>query len=244
MLKIEKVSRHYDVILQLTQRKIFSYPFLKALCLASLLHFLALLIFHIGPFKIEISGHLPPAFVDTEIAEQEMNVVAQIQGEKKALKFQRAPKGFSLSLPSISTSIPRHHLESIQEPDFLNHPFLKLENDLLTENFFAVQKKRMNPLFEITLGGSLAKNKQENIETLINDESILSLLKPLGSLHVVYTAKIENKTGRIFFLEPKDTSLTDTYQKVISQILTRITFYPIEKGFVTSGEITIDYDSN
>lgn len=242
MLKIENVSRHYDVALEVKQSKIFNSLFLKAFLFACLLHLTAALIFHIGPFLIVSKGNLLPAFVDIEFAANEKNVLAQIEPDKKKMRFSSPPKITQPNLPPLSTPMMMHDLEALQEFKLLNHPFLKLENELQAENFFAKQNQKPKvPLtLQMSVTGPLSKIEPESLQALTKNESLLSLLKPLGSLHAVYSVRVENKTGRIFFLE----SISDKEPHELSKFLKELTFKPQDTGFVTTGEITLDFKDN
>ena len=235
MLKIEKINRHHDYAIELRKREGFFNPtLLMALMVAGFLHGAALLIFHIGPFKLVNSGFLPPAFVETDIVEKEPNVLAKIEGDSKLSRYPFAPKTLSLMLPSMPKLTIMRHLESMEEVNFLDNPFLKIERDLQNEIFFTSEIKRtVQTPVQIILTGQLAGRNYKISEDL-------SALKSKPSFHAIYAVKVENKTGRIFFAESKDSSLQ--YANVVEQILKEIRFEKELIGFQTSGDIEIVFN--
>ena len=235
MLKIEKINRHHDYALELREREsFFNRTFLKALLVAFFLHGGALLIFHIGPFKLVNSGFLPPALVETDVAEGEQNVMAKIEGDSKLSRYPFAPKTLSLKLPSMPKMSMMRHLESVEEVNFLDNPFLKIERDLQNEIYFTSEiKQKSLSTVQIVLTGQLSEKKYR-----ISEE--LSAFKSKSSFHAIYSVKVENKTGRIFFAESKETP--GQYANVIDQILKEIRFEKEFIGFQTSGDIEIVFN--
>lgn len=235
MLKIEKINRHHDYALELRKREVFFNPtLLMALLVACFLHGGALLIFHIGPFKLVNNGFLPPAFVETDIVEQEQNVLAKIESDSKLSRYPFAPKISTPTLPSMPKLTMMHHLENVEEVNFLENPFLKSERDLQNEIFFTseIPKKTKAPI-QIILTGPLEGKNYKISEAL-------SALKSKSSFHAIYSVKIENKTGRIFFAESKETP--GQYANVIEKILKEIHFEKELIGFQTSGDIEIVFN--
>lgn len=235
MLKIEKINRHHDYVLELRKREqFFNRTLLIALMVACFLHGGALLIFHIGPFKLVHNGFLPPALVETDIIEEEQNVVVKIEGDSKLSRYPFAPKTLSLKLPSMPKLTMMRHLENVEDVNFLDNPFLKIERDLQNEIFFTSEMpKKTKGKVQITVTGQLADKNYKISEDL-------SALKSKSSFHAVYAVRVENKTGRIFFAEPKETSAQNA--NVIDQILKEIRFEKELGGFQTSGDIEIVFN--
>lgn len=235
MLKIEKINRHHEYSIELRKREgFFNQTFLVSLLAAFLLHFFALVIFHVGPFKIMNNTYLPPAFVETDMIEPDQQIVAKIDGERKLLRFPFAPKRSEPTLPSMPKLSKMKYLENIQEVNFLDNPFLKAERDVQNEIYFASKPIESDKKsFEIVLRGQLDGKKFE-----VPD--VIEKLKQFPSIYrVIYSVKVENKTGRIFFAEAKYNSVNDQYVNQIEQLLKEIKFEKQAKGFVTTGDIEI-----
>ncbi len=230
MLKIEKINRHHDYALELRKKEGFFNPTLMmALLVACFLHGGALLIFHIGPFKLVNSGFLPPAFVETDIVEQDQNVLAKIEGDSKLSRYPFAPKTSLPTLPLMPKLTMMHHLESVEEVNFLDNPFLKIERDLQNEIFFTseVMDKPVTTI-EIILTGQL-EGKCYKVT------SPFPIINSKHSFHYIYSVRVENMTGRIFFVESKDTP--SQYANQIEKILKEIQFEKELSGFQSSGDI-------
>jgi|GEM_PF-3171348 len=240
MLKIEKVNRHHEYSIELRKREgFFNRTFLTSLLFAFLLHATALLIFHIGPFKILNNTQLLPAFVETDMIEPDQQIVAKIDGERKLLRFPFAPRVSAPKLPSMPKHTVMRYLENIQEVNFLDNPFLKVERDLQKEIFFASKEVKSDKnSIEIVPRGQLEGKKFEILDGLQE-------LKQMPIMHhAIYSVKVENKTGRIFFVEPIYHSANDQYVNVIDKLLRRIRFEKDSKGFVTSGDIEIVFNGS
>jgi len=239
MLKIEKINRHHEYSIELRKREgFFNRTFLIALLFAFFLHASAILIFHIGPFKILNNTFIPPAFVETDMLETDQHVIAKIDGERKLLRFPFAPRTSSPELPPMPKLTMMRHLENIQEVNFLDNPFLKAERDLQNEIFFASDAaKKDKPPFQIILTGQLEGKKYELLDSF-------KALKPSKSYHAIYSVKVENKTGRIFFIEPKHQLSSDQYINVIEKLIRDMRFEKDTHGFQVSGDIEIVFNGS
>jgi hypothetical protein len=234
MLKIEKVNRqnNYSVELRVRSSR-FNKTFLTALFFALTLHGSALLIFHIGPFKIVSTGFLPPAFVETDMVEKESQVKAQSEGEGKLSRFPFMPKTSSPELPSLPTLTLMSHLEPVKPVDFFNHPFLKTERYIQNEAFFA-QDERISkemPLQVIVTGGLENRKFESDIK------SNLQLMTK--SFRALFAVKVENESGRIFYFEKEALYPEHVNNDFLEHLLKEIRFEKEDTSFQTSGHIEI-----
>lgn len=234
MLKIEKANRHSsEITLEFRKKEIFfNQIFVKALSLAFGLHFAAFLIFHIGPFKLVNNGFLPPSFVETDVFEGQAEVATNIQGKRKISRIPFAPTISTPKLPSIPHLKGMQHLENIEDLSSLDNPFFKVERDLRNNLFFSKDDiKQDKPALELFLSGKIANKKIEDLN---------KLTPPFNeTFHAIYNVNIENKTGRIFFVDSENTILSHTNNKIIVEFLKELRFEKEYSGFVTSGQIEI-----
>jgi len=234
MLKIEKANRHSSEIkLEFRKKEIFfNQIFVKALSLAFALHFAAFLIFHIGPFKLVNNGLLAPSFVETDVLEPKNEVATNIQNKQKISRIPYAPTISTPKLPSIPHLKGMQHLENLEDLSTLENPFLKVERDLRNNLFFSKDdREQEKPALQIVLSGKIADKKIEDLK---------KLTPPLNeTFRAIYTVNIENKTGRIFFVDSEQNLLNHPYNKLIVDFLKEIRFEKNYRGFVTSGQIEI-----
>ncbi len=234
MLKIEKINLHSsDITLEFRKKEIFfNQIFVKALSLAFALHFAAFLIFHIGPFKLVNNGLLPPSFVETDVLEPEAQVATNIQGKRKISRIPFAPTISTPKVPSISHLKGMQHLENIENLSALDNPFLKVERDLRNNLFFSKDDiKQDKPPLQMVLSGKIANKKIEDLN---------NLLPPFNEFfYAIYNVNIENRTGRIFYVDTEQNLLNDTLNNIMVEFLKGIRFEKDYRGFVSSGQIEI-----
>ncbi len=228
MLKIEKISRNQQITIGFKKKNsFFNKALLEACFLAVILHLAGFLIFHIGPFKIMNSQILPPALVETDIFE-EASTIAKIDPEKRLSRFPFAPTLKGPEFPAMPDLNLTDFMVLSQEINFLDNPFLNMENDLQHAHFFS--KKNKNKPIKVVLSGDLANKKYEGD---------LSCLDSFKKIYGLYKVKVENKTGRIFWIEPMTAFLDEKQNEAIKKFLKEIRFEKIDHGFLTSGEIEI-----
>lgn len=236
MLKIEKINRASDIVIEFRKRDIFfNEALLKALSIAFILHSTAFLIFHIGPFKLVNNGILPPSIVEIDVIDTDFQVTANIQDKRKLSRIPFAPKVSLPTIPSISKLGLIDYIDTIENFESKDNLFLKLETDLKNDLFFLSDELRPKAVTtQILLSGNLSNRKFEDPTTLIEKQfKDIALTNPL---RVIYNVKVENKTGRIFFAE-LEMPLSHPYVSPVGEILKEFRFEQISSGFMTSGQI-------
>lgn len=225
MLKLEKIGRTQEIKIGFKKKSnFFNKNLLQALAIAVVMHFSCFLIFHIGPFKIMQTQILPPAEVETDIFE-EASTIAKIETENIVSRFSFAPKIKGPEFPKMVDLNLTDFAALSEECNFLDNPFLNLENDIQMKLYFSKEKKDQD--LKVVLSGDLANRKYE---------VDLSPLQSLKKVYATYSIKVENKTGRIFWIDP-NVDLDEKLNEKIKNILKEIRFETSDHGFLTSGGI-------
>src|SRR4029078_13496372 len=125
MLKIEK--NDYQTIISLQKRKkILTKSFLISLSITFILHLGAYLFFKIGPFKIISDRILPPAFVESDLFEQQISFSTKNENEGRISRFSNLPKA---TQPEINLEFNvSNKLNGSQKINFLDNPFIDIES--------------------------------------------------------------------------------------------------------------------
>ncbi|HRD56282.1 MAG TPA: hypothetical protein PLC42_07805 [Parachlamydiaceae bacterium] len=230
MLKIERGYKN-EAIFELQKKEaFFNSLFIQALLIAFFFHASFFMLFSIVSFKFETKT-LAFVFVEADQLETDALVYTELVSGRKAHRsfpFVHYPKQDSFLLPPCSLGDAFENEES-EEIDVLDNPFFCLEKDLQHEYFFLEQKEKKK---------GVAACMRNGLHVDFIENALLTLLEGLENVHALYEIKVENKTGQIFWMEPK-IALEEKLDARIRKALKEIRFEKQNTGFLESGEIEI-----
>lgn len=230
MLKVEKIARSAEISIALRKKEsLFSPTFLKALFWAIAFHASAVIFFHVAPFTLDSGRVYPPASVESDLFDG--GAIATIEQQGPPKRYLLAPKESRPEIHSYPSFTMMQYLENIQESGPEVDPFVRLEQSLWTEKLFKPQEKSLFKPIEIQTSGSLAERSFKF------KEEIPRVVEPFKA---IYSVQVENKTGHIFWYEPK--ILSHGKKPLVEAVLRSIQFEPDLKGFITSGDIEITFN--
>lgn len=247
MLTLEKKKRSGEVYITLKAKQgFFSLAFQKALLWALGFHFAAVLLFHITPFRLTSGRILPPAFVESDSAENEGGILTNLESEWSSRRYLLTPK---LSSPEIPQILKPAFLEWSD----LNHEktentvaFLALEKTSRENELFGVIDKK-EPLAEtsrvlVNLNGSLANRKV--VWADVARSHLESCVRTF--CRYTYHIQVDDRSGQIFWYEPVNSKPKRSYrdenidEKIgVEDFLKHLEFEKKPHGFVTSGDLEI-----
>ncbi len=229
MLKLERIAKTLNLSITLRKREpFFNRTMLQALALGLGLHLAAFCLFPIAVSKFNGSLLiLPPISVATDLPHfSEGSVHAQIEQEEFSPRSLQPPKGLSFGLPasiaSAAISYPEEEVTvfySTEREVELRHPL----NELLDPS-----PKYDNSLI-VHVSGPLSRYERAiSVPTVI----------PEGLYRVVFHVAMENRSGKIFWYERKESSDDEKVNRLAEEILGAMHFEKSDH-FVTDGEVEI-----
>ncbi len=228
MLRLQKGTRQNPIVMTFRERPlVFSRELIQAFGLALGIHILAIILFHISPFRVrnpEII--LPPSLVNIEIPKSEGQVITELHEIEPRLRLPPAPRWTSPGLPGIpdSSSFLDNHLASM-EP-LLKKPFQELRLALPQTAEPAPHSVR------VTVSGPLSACEMDSLKMTIPDT--------VKHERQQFAVKVDTSKGEIFWYEQLEGSKDG--RAFAEDILTALRFSPNPKDIVISGEIEIIYD--
>lgn len=235
MLKVERGKKN-QVLVKIKKKENFFNSLLGfSFLLAFIFHAVFLIFFSIVSFDIENHPFLPPVFVETDWIKFESTAYADVEITERKLHrltpFIKHPKMASFPYPELSLIDEQTQDENQQnkEVSSLDNPYFCYEKELQYEVFFKEQSEKKK---------SVVAMLRNDVDRDFIESSLQPLLDGLENIHAIYEIKVENKTGRIFWMEPK-LAIDEKQHQKIKKALKEIRFEKKKIGFVESGEIEI-----
>lgn len=238
MLRLSRSGIDHQISVSLRSHQgMFNLPFLKALSIAILLHFLGLVVFKIQPFAIREARNLfPPVQVNTDLGVLPFGVTANIENESSNVSFPQEP------LHSMPLK-PKHHSSSIKEHKTIGYPsvqfftdkiFASIENGIVNDTYFRGRAWEQNPVKVplVRVSGEIAERVIPN--------SSLERMEKSEDLAVIFDVKVDNHTGKIAWYEPKGRDYPEEVISKAVKILKELRFTQIEGGFLSDGIVEIN----
>lgn len=230
MLRFEKEKKTTDISVALRVRQpLLNRPFLIALGIAVLMHGFALLIFHISSFLPENHFIFPPVIVNADAQTGET-----LASASDTLRLQKIewlmPKQTRPHMPKISSSTPSSFLwHASADPDQPFNAFAALEFDLMNEA--PPIAKKSNSMQILAVNG---------LPEPISVDTALSFNSSLPS-RAIYEVAVENRTGTIFWMNPKETTGMPQLDALAEKLLKELQFPKNPEGFITLGSIELHF---
>lgn len=227
MLKFEQKpkSREIHIIIkEVTRFK--SGTFLKALSLAFALHFAGWLLFQITPSYLKSSSTIfPPIEVNIDyIPSIDNGVLADLEKESYSFEKHLFPK---ISKPKIENPVlSPNELLYLDTETIKSEPFKNLKGFYYVPELINETSKKLNhDNLTIHIFGSLANRPY----TFTSSQKTLSE-------KVSYFVKVEDRSGKIFWMKPTEAS---SNQKTAKKLLKSLRFQKKPHGFVTEGIVEL-----
>lgn len=241
MLKLERVSKSGEINVRLrTCERFFNPVFCLSLGLAVFLHLLAIIVFHISPFKIESQWIFPSVKVNSELGLQpdsDTFILAHME-ENKLLTpaFQYPPRSTS-ELPIYT----ENSLFTRLKPDE-SEGFAQLINTFDLRMLPLTHLSPKLPVtcdsFTITISGRLAET--ELLEQMLPTK--IQLQSPsIKKVRVRYNVRVDEKNGRIFWVRRIESSKRNDFDQQSEMILNSLYFKNDPKNIETEGEVEITF---
>lgn len=238
MLKLEKFSPNEIHIRIRDKDQIFNPPLLKALGLAIGIHLLALLLFHVSPFKIGFFENVyPPAQVEVDLTHDlpspDHAVLADPENEGRLARAIFERRELIPSLPSLE--IPRlGKIEFGSEKAGSSNPFYQIE-----KAFFQPESgPRGLPGFGPTVAVFPSKNLiLEEMPLIVSPEIGVSLEE-----RVIYRVQVNSQTGKVFWFEILEKTSRPELNLYAQKLLMDLHFHAEPQSFITSGEVEVHFN--
>lgn len=223
MLRLEKGSKKLDITLRQRER-IFTRPLLQALAIALAIHLAALILFPIALTRFSGSLQVLPPISVAALLPSLSDVSSDIAEEQIPSRYLQPPKSRKLSLPapsSLQLAMPEFHPSQNEPHDFLND--------------FLYHEPRFAESLTLRLSGPLALRKRL---PLSHKPSI-----PACSGRVVFLVQLENRSGKIFWLERKEPHADEKVNQLAENLILGLLFEPVREAFVTEGEVEVIFST-
>lgn len=213
--------------------RLFTSNFLKALGIACFIHLAGLVIFQIHPYLIRNAAPLfPPVQLKVEQLLSTSEIYAELK-EKDHFHLTinepewRIPSFPNLIEPLIAKERAYPKLYTLPEDTFF--PLI----DWVSEPVWPEEVVSPKPALEIAISGPLGERSY--------DFQTEPLTTP-GNYRIVYSVKVDNKTGQIFWSDCHTSDFKKKIKAHADKILDQMTFESTS-GFETEGLIEITYSS-
>lgn len=247
MLRIERKSRKASYYVGIKEKsRLLTPTFLAAFGIAFSLHFAGILLFHISPVKLR---HADLIFRPVQVKIDYLPLIDS--GVLAELENDAPPRPEILepphSEPKVNPLGPAPVLHRIAYPSVkagVNFPFGLDQFRSYAPNFIALAPpsiSKRGPVI-IRVGGELSKKNYS-----LKEFDLDSLLPPAVSggfwqkKAVVFRVKMENRTGRIFWMAPISDHERKKLLRLGEKVLARLQFEKSERGATTEGEIEIEF---
>lgn len=232
MLKIEDLGKKAGLRLYFEKHASFFNPvLLKALFISFLLHLGAFFFFHIGPFKMINSGVLPSNSVKADIILNPRETVLTFDPEKK-----NSPLNFKEKMIFPETLSKIEWFENKRSKNHLENDSLENRISLNARNFWLDHlMSKKSEVQQKTLRFHLKGDLSETTD--LRDLQVE--LEQFKETYARYIVRVENKTGKIFWIETKTMPTKETDNEKLKSILKRIQFDLPRNQLFTTGEIEI-----
>lgn len=223
MLRLEKGSKKLDITLRQRER-IFTRPLLQALGIALGLHLAALILFPIALTRFSGSQQVHPPVSVAAILPSFSGVSTEIAEEEIPSRYLSAPKSRMPPLP-VASSLP------------LDMPELRASQDMPLDflNDFLDHQPHFSEPLTVRISGPLALRQR-----------VFTAPKPLNTTHmgrVVFQVQLENRSGKIFWLERKEAHANEKVNQLAEKLIQELLFEPNQEAFVTEGEVEIIFST-
>lgn len=246
MLRLERASKSGEIHVQLrTKERFFNSTLCLALGIAAFMHLLAIVFFHVKPFKVESQWVIPAVRVNSEVGakveEGDAFVLAQIEEGKQLTPSFKAPPRSRLVLPGLPDSYAALPLtlteETTSEMTVRDKDPSPLQ-EILPLKQAPLPRSVSYDSFEIALSGRLAD--KEVLKKMVPDQ-ITSSVAGLSRFRSRHLVRIDEKTGMIFWHKPLELTKNTILDRKASQILASLRFKPDPQMIDTEGEIEITF---
>lgn len=244
MLRLEKARKSGEVNVQMRNRDRFFNPvFCTALGIALFMHLFAFVVFHVHAFKIESQWVFPPIRVQSELSAgpkvSDGFVLAEIEDNKLLTPSFQPPPFSAPTMPSISEVVFKGHLEDFNEVTVQSNLFLALEQQIHPLKHSTPEFSYSLDSFKLELSGRLGEKKliqQPPVERMVFKT------KRLGEYKARYIVKIDEMTGKIFWMKNINTSkrLNEMDRKA-EMLLAQLYFEHDPNLIETEGEVDITF---
>lgn len=221
MLKLEKTSFASSLTVRLREKEtFFESRLLMALAIALSLHLAAAYLFTVIPFYISSSFTFPPAKVQVDIP-SEVSVTASLHSDHRS---ELIPPPISL-VPFLET--PLIHRESILAPTFSLDP---LALQFIEERFWPTWQSPLSfrleePKMQLFISGDLAKYRWNSHHPIFSQKQ--SLNASSSPAYVVYDVQLDEKSGKLFSYERKQSSGDQMIDQLTEKVLLELQFEPV-----------------
>lgn len=232
MLKLEKCIHSYRISVCIREKETFFTPLLiKSLAFALALHLVAVIIFHIQPFKLTTSFLYPPVQVKTENKPLLTTPLYVIQTPEEEISFSPPPS------PIESLSSPLLHPPSSPEQLLALTPIPSPSFLALEQRYWPIIAPALVPVIErpvihLFTSGDIASYSLINQDPrLEKKDAITSTQEPT---YITYHVRLD-ESGSIFWYERTLSSTSKEANKVTEEILLDTTFLLTKPAALPSG---------
>ncbi|CAF24273.1 hypothetical protein [Candidatus Protochlamydia amoebophila] len=223
MLKLEKCAKSCHITISLRHRDTFFSPLLiKALVFALSIHFVAILLFHIKPFKITSTFLYPPIQVEAEPSFEISSPFLLLQ-EDESIQYLTPPT----PIDNLSYFFPVSHFQNQTQLQLID--FASIE-----EKYWPIYSPPLTiekPAITLYVSGDLSAYPLLNSDPRL--ESKILLNNPAKDPYYInYKVKLDGKTGVIFWYERVQSSGVVEKDFLTEQILLNTKFKSISTTFV------------
>lgn len=220
MLKLERTVNSAQLAIQVREREPFFHPLLlQALAYALILHFGALLLFHVTPFSASSSFLYPPVHVQSDTPH--LDVAAAIP-EEWSKDFIPPPPLPSLPFMDWNSFLSDSLLTPSKtwEPESLRG----VEKQIWPEWETPLSMVFQEPRIRLSISGELAE------VPLIQGSPLLDELQPISShpdpAYVSFQVLMNERTGEIFWFERTESSKQQAINQQAEKIVLDLRFTP------------------
>ncbi len=247
MLRIERKSRKASYYVGIKEKsRLLTPTFLAAFGIAFALHFAGILLFHISPVKLRHADLIfRPVQVNIDYLPLiDSGVLAELENEAAPRPEIPEPPHSEPKIKPLGIAPVAHRIAYPHMKQSVNFPFGLDQFRSYAPNFIALSPPSFSKRDPVTIrvGGDLS---QKNY--FLKELDMASLLPPAATggylvrKAIAFRVKLENRTGRIFWLAP----ISDHERKKLlhlgEKVLARLQFEKSERGITTEGEIEIEF---
>lgn len=220
--------------------------FFKALCISLGLHLLSMIVFYIPPHEIK-SQKTPNVIMVSSYYNFGKELTAQNHAKTQlSTEYYNSKPAMPPQLIAFQPTLPPLFNKE-NELSFLDPIDLTKDSDVNALNLndlnlnaissnFGESFLKHKPL-QIHFSGELAKKSLLNSEILNVCNLEISSMHPLIEMQIVYSVQLEEKTGKIFYINVEKSSGFNVIDYLGEQIIKKMQFNETLDGFITTGYI-------
>lgn len=242
MLKLERTAqRHLDVIVH-DRERFFNTPLLTAFAIAAAIHLLLFLTFHIAPLALRVNERdFPPMIVLADPAAPSDAAVTAAAGPTPPIKDYLPPlPAANPQVAEIPSFMSVRHSDDVKQDYRSTSPFTPIERDIYAAPIAVSCPVSHKPALDVIISGPLSSSAP--LATTWTALPLPALAQnDLSEHRVVFSVVADSPSGKIVWLQRKESSQNRQLDKLAEKIVLDMQFARHTGECTVDGEIELHF---